>query len=222
MGTARVTFGEIDCPAFKRNPDQEKIGTRRKYMSKAHCRKLELMYLEAGVSRIVSASVDENLTGNYELCMAGANLNRAMARYRCNCHVLGLETCSDTCSCRTAMKICGFECLCHGFCCNSFATLPNLDVRNGALGRELYTVDDLPYQKLAFVVCGHVMSEFQFQQVVEHYPCHQHYVSLVSWPGSSTNLPGIPGEVTYVVDPSTHFSGMANHSCDPNVAVGPW
>lgn len=184
--------------------------------------KIDMKYLQAEVTRAVSAAVDARFQGNDQLCIASADLNRTMARSECQCKVWGRETCSSTCTCRMGKKTCGIDCDCRGFCGNSFATLPRLDVREGALGRELYTREDLPEHKLAFVVCGHIMNDTHFQRILQHSSAKHQYAVSVSWPGSSQGLPGEPGSVNYVVDPSNHVSGKANHSCEPNTAVGPW
>lgn len=89
--------------------------------------------------------------------------------------------------------------------------MPRLDVRDGALGQELYTRDDLPQQKIAFVVCGTILTEALFQSIAMIDPYHAYYGVRVAWPGHTKDVPGEPGEVKFVVDPSTHISAMANH-----------
>lgn len=202
---------------------ETKMNSARSYVeSEASGVRINLKYLKAELNHAVKTNVDAHMSGTPLLSLPSAETNHAMAQHECDCYVRGKETCSGTCSCRTAMKVCEVTCNCHGFCCNSLATMPKLDVRGGALGQELYTKEDLPQQKLAFVVCGKILTDALFHDIAMIDP-HRHYYGVrVSWPGYSQNVPGVPREVNFVVDPSRHISGMANHSCDPNTAVSPW
>lgn len=184
--------------------------------------RMNLNFLKSEIGEAVKTNVDAHMSGSLLLALPSAETNKALAQYECDCFVIGNDTCSGTCLCHMAMKVCDVACNCHGFCCNSFATMPRLDVREGALGQELFTDHDLPQQKIAFVVCGQILSEVLHHDIATIDPRRQHYGVRVSWPGHSKDVPGKPGEVEFVLDPMTHISGMANHSCDPNIVVGPW
>ena len=195
---------------------------RSRTESEASGIRINTKFLKARIDTAVKDNVDAKMSGTLLLSLPSAETNKAMAKYECDCYVRGKETCSGTCLCRIAMKVCEVPCNCHGFCCNSIATMPKLDVRDGALGKELYTREDLPQQKLAFVVCGKILTEALFRSIAMIDRHRPYYGVRVVWPGRTNNVPGDPGEVKFVVDPSTHISGMANHSCDPNTVVSPW
>jgi hypothetical protein len=184
--------------------------------------RINMNFLKAGIENTVRENVDANMSGTLLLSLPSAGTNEAMAKYECDCFVRGKETCSGTCLCRSAMKVCEVTCNCHGFCCNSLATMPKLDTRDGALGQELYTREDLPPQKIAFAVCGKILTEALFHSIAMIDPHRLYYGVRVAWPGQTKNVPGEPKEVEFVIDPSTHISGTANHSCDPNTIVSPW
>lgn len=96
-----------------------------------------MCYLKAEHDHAVKTNVDPHMSGTPLLSIPSAETNQAMAESECHYYGRGKEICSGTCACRTAMKVCEVTCNCHGFGCNSFATMPKLDVREGALGQEL-------------------------------------------------------------------------------------
>lgn len=171
-----------------------------------------------------SSAIDAKLTGDKKLLAAARNVNEEMAITACGCHIKGNETCTAMCACQDKWRSCGIECNCRGFCCNSLYTLPNLKVRDGALGEELYTKEDIPASKVAFVVCGPIMTQEKYRQ--KHQKVQdktaKHYGITVSWPGSSKGLPGEAEASKYVVDPFDNIVGAANHSCEPNVYIEAW
>lgn len=184
--------------------------------------RINLRYLRAELNNAVKTNVDAHMSGTPILTHPSAATNHAMAQRMCECYVRGKETCSGSCACRTTMKVCEVTCNCHGFCCNSLATLPKLDVRDGPLGHEVFSNVDLPQHKLAFVMCGQIVTEKILQGLAMMDPRRCYYGVRVSWPGWSMDVPGEPGEVEFAVYPWNHISALANHSCDPNMAVSPW
>jgi hypothetical protein len=171
-----------------------------------------------------SSAIDAKLTGDKKLLAAARKVNEEMSITACGCRIKGNETCTAMCACQDKWRSCGIECNCHGFCCNSLYTLPNLNVRDGALGEELYTKEDIPASKVAFVVCGPIMTQEKYRQ--KHQKVQdktaKHYGITVSWPGSSKGLPGEAEASKYVVDPFDNIVGAANHSCEPNVYIKAW
>ncbi|KAG0581253.1 hypothetical protein M758_4G241000 [Ceratodon purpureus] len=167
--------------------------------------------------RAATLAVDARLKGDKKLVHASRRVSVELARVTCECRSRGIETCSTSCACVVKWKSCGVECECHGSCCNSLVHTPRVGIRSGALGEEFYTKVDLPRGKVAFVVCGRVMSlpeYWRYHEKVTGNPygnAVRHYGFPILWQGV---LP-----VKYVVDPFEDMTGAVNHSCEPNVVV---
>lgn len=168
-------------------------------------------------ARAAGVAVDARLKGDKKLLLASRSVSTEVARVACKCRLRGRETCRASCTCVANWKSCGVDCECRGSCCNSFFHTPRLGIRSGALGEELFTKADLPRGKIAFVICGRVMTPHEYWRYHEevtvnpHKNVVRHYGFPVSWLG----LP----PVKYIVDPFEDMTGAINHSCEPNVVV---
>lgn len=179
---------------------------------------------QQGTAKAATAAVDARLRGEKDLLLASPDVNEELAKVSCQCRVRGSATCTSLCPCHCTKKSCGVDCECHGFCCNSFFSTPKLSIRKGALGEELYTRTDLPQGRLAFVVCGPIMTVCEYNRYHEKLQHRKvkHYGVTVSWPGSDQGLPGDPDLNKYIIDPFDDMTGALNHSCVPNVALEAW
>lgn len=179
---------------------------------------------QLGRARAATLAVDTRLRGDRKLLHANLDVSAPLARVACECRLRGSRTCTANCPCLTKWKSCGVECECHGFCCNSFFHTPRLSIRNGALGEELYTKSDLPRYRIAFVVCGKIMTVPEYWRYHEKlmHRTVRHYGFTVSWPGLARGLPGNPDLDKYAVDPFEDMTGAVNHSCEPNVIFEAW
>ena len=181
-------------------------------------------HLPEGNARAATAAVDARLRGDKKLLQAKPDVCVGLAKVSCKCRVIGNRTCIALCLCQAKWKSCGVECGCNGFCCNSFFYTPQLNIRQGALGEELYTKCDLPQHRICFVVCGPFMTVPEYRRYHEkllHKPV-KHYGVRVSWPGSLQDLPGSPDMDKYVIDPFDDMTGAVNHCCEPNIVIQAW
>lgn len=167
-----------------------------------------------------AVEVDARLKGDKKLMHASRGVSVELARVACQCRLRGRETCTTSCACVTKWKSCGEECECHGFCCNSIIHTPKLSIRSGALGEELYTKTDLPRGKLAFVVCGRIMTLPEYRLYHDKLTSHPRRKAVRHY-GFPVSYLGLP-PVKYVVDPFEDMTGAVNHSCEPNVVVEAW
>jgi hypothetical protein len=114
--------------------------------------------MQQGRARAATLAVDTRLKGDRKLLYANPDVSVPLARVACECRLQESRTCTANCPCLTKWKSCGMECEYHGFCCNSFFHTARLSIRNGVLGEELFTKSDLPCYRIAFVVCGRIMT----------------------------------------------------------------
>ncbi|XP_073392661.1 uncharacterized protein [Physcomitrium patens] len=173
---------------------------------------------QLGRARAVTLAVDNSLKGNLKLLHANPKISAQLERVYCECRLRGSRTCTINCPCSTKWKSCGIECECHGFCCNSFFYTPRLSIR---LGEELYTKTDLSRYRIAFVICGRIMTVPEYWRYHEKmiHRAVRHYGFSVSWPGFAHGLPRNPDLDKYAVDPFEDMTGAVNHSCEPNIIV---
>jgi hypothetical protein len=179
---------------------------------------------QQGRARAATLAVDTRLKGDRKLLHANLDVNVPLARVACECRLRGSRTCTANYPCLTKWKSCGVECKCHGFCCNIFFHTPRLNIRNGALGEEFFTKSDLPQYRIAFVVCGRIMTVPEYWRYHEKllHRIVRHYGFSVSWPGPAHGFPRNPDLDKYAVDPFDDMMGAVNHSCEPNIVFEAW
>ncbi|KAH8933277.1 hypothetical protein BDL97_18G021700 [Sphagnum fallax] len=166
------------------------------------------------------------------------DVNKVLAEVEgCQCMMRGAETCSSAslCCCHGKYRrSCDLRCLCHGHCCNSLINTPELGIREGVLGRELFTKTNLPLNKIAFVVCGNILTTSDYENCYEEMmlqlagsraapSVYLYCIKVSSWLGSAQGLPPLgdphPHPDQYVIHHLNDMSGAANHSCNPNIQI---
>jgi hypothetical protein len=192
-------------------------------------------------SWLSTAVVDAKIHGNKKLLAAAMDVNKVLAEVEaCQCMMRGAETCSSAslCCCHGKYRrSCDLRCLCHGHCCNSLINTPELGIREGVLGRELFTKTNLPLNKIAFVVCGNILTTSDYENCYEEMmlqlagsraapSVYLYCIKVSSWLGSAQGLPPLgaphPHPDQYVIHHLNDMSGAANHSCNPNIQIQAW
>ena len=170
----------------------------------------------------VEKSFDEQLPCKKQYNAAPNNVNEFMRTHKCSCKVPtsdGILQCQYGCSCDHFRKTCDLNCACEGMCIpNTFLHLPEVDIRLGIAGDELYTEEDIDSGRLAYVFTGKMTSLKQHQKAIKGKQPHLYSV-IGRWQGKETNEIGRPGVPTFVIDTYKEVAGFVNHSCDPNTEV---
>ena len=150
------------------------------------------------------------------------DVNRFMQSQKCTCQhprVKGIVQCQFGCSCDIIRKTCSIDCSCEGLCIpNTFLHFPQIAVRVGLVGDELYAVEDIDAGRLAYVFTGVLKSVKQHMKDVKGKPPDL-YTITARWQGEEAGLPSKAGNPTFVVDAFEEIAGFVNHSCDPNTEV---
>lgn len=148
--------------------------------------------------------------------------NAFMQNHKCNCTertINGILQCQYGCSCSYVRKTCSIDCACEGKCVpNTFLHLPDVDVRLGVAGDELYAEEDIDSGRLAFVFTGKLTSLNKYLKSVKGKK-YDLYAIVGKWQGEGFHGVGKDGVPTFVINTFQEVTGFANHSCDPNVEI---
>jgi hypothetical protein len=170
----------------------------------------------------VEASFDEQLPCKKKYNATPDNVNEFMQNHKCSCEVSpvdGILQCQYGCSCDHFRKTCGLDCACEGMCIpNTFLHLPEVDIRLGIAGDELYTEEDIDSGRLAYVFTGKMTSLKQYQKNIKGKQPDLYSITG-RWQGEEADGIGKPGVPTFVIDTYREVAGFVNHSCDPNTEV---
>ncbi|KAG0599608.1 hypothetical protein M758_12G165100, partial [Ceratodon purpureus] len=192
---------------FNFRADAEKIAKRNEILK-------QIQHIEASFDEQLPCEKQYNATPN--------NVNEFMRSHKCSCEVPtidGILQCQYGCSCDHFRKTCGIDCACEGMCIpNTFLHLPEVDLRLGIAGDELYTEEDIDSGRLAYVFTGKMTSLKEHQKLVKGKQPDL-YAITGRWPGEEANGIGISGIPTFVIDTYKEIAGFINHSCDPNTEV---
>jgi len=173
-------------------------------------------------TKVVEATLDKDLPCKKKYNATSDDVNEFMQKQICKCAVEtigGTLQCQYGCSCNYFRKTCSLDCGCEGMCIpNTFLHLPNLEVRIGIAGDELYTEEDIDSGQLAFVFTGEMTSLKKYCKSMK-----KNQVDLYSitgrWKGGGLHNIGKDGVPTFVIDTYKEEAGFANHSCNPNLEV---
>lgn len=152
------------------------------------------------------------------------DVNEYMAKQKCNCApstLTGILQCQYGCSCTTIRRTCGMDCKCEGVCAaNSFLEFPELDVRLGINGDEIYAEEDIEYGRLIIVFTGTMTDMISHQkELARSHSSHDLYSIVGKWQGEDNLGVGKNGVPTFVINTIDKPAGFINHSCDPNMEV---
>jgi len=170
----------------------------------------------------VEAILDEELPCKKKYNALSDDVNKFMEKQICKCSVEtigGTLQCQYGCSCNYWRKTCSLDCGCEGMCIpNTFLHLPDLEVRIGIAGDELYTEEDIDSGRLAFVFTGEMTSLKKYLKSIEDQQIDL-YSIIGRWKGGGLYNIGKDGVPTFVINTYKEEAGFANHSCDPNLEV---
>jgi len=155
---------------------------------------------------------------------ATKDVNEFMENKKCNCTPSTLEgilQCQYGCSCISYRRTCGIDCNCEGICIpNSFTEFPELDVRLGINGDEIYAEEDIEYGRLIIVFTGEMTDvSSHHKELAKAQTSHDLYAVCGQWQGEEILRVGKNGVPTFVTNTINKPAGFINHSCDPNMEV---
>jgi len=170
----------------------------------------------------IEENLDEQLPRKKAYNVCPDDVNEFIQKQTCKCSnetIDGVHQCQYGCSCNYWRKTCSLDCACEGMCVpNTFLHLPDLDVRLGIAGVELYTEEDIDSGRLAFVFTGEMTSLKKYLKITNDGRIHL-YAMIGRWKGERLFNVGKDGVPSFVLDTFEEAAGFANHSCEPNVEV---
>lgn len=170
----------------------------------------------------VEASFDEQLPCKKQYNALPEDVNKYMQKLKCTCAsetIEGILQCQYGCACNNFRKTCSLHCACEGMCVpNTLLHLPELDVRLGIAGDEIYTEEDIDSGRMAFVFTGKMTSIKKYLKSIEGKQPDLYGITG-SWQGEELHGIGKDGVPTFVINTYKEVAGFINHSCDPNTEV---